>query len=237
MADLIGLSTRIIDTGDMNEPSNRITFELSEIADGLSIVEAFSHIWSVDTGDGLVLVDASGSQAGTRCIDAIQKWRPDRVHSLVYTHGHADHVGDSPAIVADADHRGFAKPDVVAHEAVHDRLERYRYTAGWNLEINARQFGGTRARPEGIGAGAGRFIPDDVAAPGITHDDGMTMTVGNTRFGLHHARGETDDHTWLWDADRKAVFSGDLFRGTSPTPATRRRCSATRATGRPRCGP
>ena len=216
MAELIELSSRIIDRGVADEPTNRITFELSEVADGLSVVEAFSHIWSVDTGDGLVLVDASGSLSGTRCIDAIREWRGDRVHTIVYTHGHADHVGGSPAIFADAAGRGHDAPAVVAHEAVHDRFERYRMTAGWNLAINSRQFGGTKLDPNFMGVGEGRFLPDDVAVPTVTHENGMEMTVGDTRFELHHANGETDDHTWIWDPDRRAVYVGDLFMWNFP---------------------
>ena len=211
MADLIELSTRIIDSGVLSEPANRITFELSEVADDVSIVEAFSHIWSVDTGDGLVLVDASGALAGTNAIDAIRTWRTDRVDTLVYTHGHADHVGGSPAIVADAEARGFAPPTVVAHEKVHDRLERYRYTAGWNVAINARQFGAASVRDMQLADGEDKFIPDDVAEPTVTHRDGMDLMVGGLDFELHHAQGETDDHTWLWLDSHRAVFAGDLF--------------------------
>ena len=210
MSELIDLSTKIIDSGVLSEPANRITHKLSEVADGISVVEAFSHIWSVDTGDGLVLIDASGVQTRSEGIDAVRTWRSHRVHSLVYTHGHADHVGGSGAILADADARGHPRPEIVAHEAVHDRLARYRYTNGWNLAINARQFGAP-ATNMSIGAGAGRFIPDDVADPTLTYRDQMTLEIGDTVFDLQHARGETDDHTWLWLPDRKAVFVGDLF--------------------------
>ena len=59
MADLIELSTRINETGDLTTRTNRTTGELSELADGLAVVESFSHVWAVDTGDGLVLVDTS----------------------------------------------------------------------------------------------------------------------------------------------------------------------------------
>jgi alkyl sulfatase BDS1-like metallo-beta-lactamase superfamily hydrolase len=35
-------------------------------------------------------------------------------------------------------------------------------------------------------------------------------------FELHHARGETDDHTWTWIPEKKVLCSGDLFIWASP---------------------
>ena len=43
MADLLALSARIIDDGVATGPVNRITHELSPIAPGVAMVEAFSH--------------------------------------------------------------------------------------------------------------------------------------------------------------------------------------------------
>ncbi|MEZ5165974.1 MAG: alkyl sulfatase dimerization domain-containing protein, partial [Acidimicrobiales bacterium] len=220
MSELIDLSTEIIERGRLATDQggslvpvqpNRITFQLSEVADGVSVVEAFSHIWSVDTGDGLVLIDASSALAGSAGIDAVRGWRTDRVHSLVYTHGHADHVGGSPAILADAAERAHEAPAVVAHEAVKDRLDRYRYTNGWNLAVNRRQFGAGALRAMALESGEDLFIPADVAEPTVTHREGMELSIGDASFELHHARGETDDHTWLWLDQHKAVFAGDLF--------------------------
>jgi alkyl sulfatase BDS1-like metallo-beta-lactamase superfamily hydrolase len=209
VADLIALSSRVIDEGDMNERTNRVTMELTEVAENLSIVEAFSHIWTVDTGDGLVLMDTSHVSGGVAALGAIRGWRADRVHSMVYTHGHIDHVGGSGAIIAEAAANGQRTPEVIAHKAVHERFARYRETTGWNMAINARQFGGNVTSTGVVGA-AGEFLPADVGTPTITHESGMTTTIGDTTFELHHAVGETDDHTWIWDADREAIFSGDL---------------------------
>ncbi len=208
MPDLFGLSSKIIDSGVLSEPANRITLELSEVVDGVAVVEAFSHIWAFDTGEGLVLFDASGVHTGAGAFAALRQWRTDRVHTLVYTHGHVDHVGGSGAILADAGERGYARPDVVAHEAVHERFGRYRYTNGWNVAINVRQFG----RFAGMEAGGDDdFLPRDVAEPTVVHATGTELTVGDVAFELHHARGETDDHTWAWVPDRRAVVVGDLF--------------------------
>ena len=95
MADLLAISSQIIDSGHADQPVNRVTNELSEIADGIAMVESFSHCVALDTDDGLVCFDASGVHTGEAVRAALGGWRPTKVSHLVYTHGHADHVGGS----------------------------------------------------------------------------------------------------------------------------------------------
>ena len=150
-ADPVALSSQVIDLGRADEPTNRVSNELSEIEDDIAIVESFSHMVIFRTEDGLVTFDASGAQSGQAVVEALRGWRTDPVHSLVYTHGHLDHVGGSGALIADADNRSYKHPTVFGHENVPRRLERYEKTNEWNILINRRQFGGvspkTRARP------------------------------------------------------------------------------------------
>jgi hypothetical protein len=49
MADLLALSTRIIDEGVLDEPTNRVTQQLSELANDLAVVESFSHVVTFST--------------------------------------------------------------------------------------------------------------------------------------------------------------------------------------------
>ena len=86
MADLLELSSRIIDSGSVDQPVNRVTNELSELAEGLAIVESFSHCVIWDSGDGLVCFDASGVHTGEAVAAAVRRWRTDPVRHLVYTH-------------------------------------------------------------------------------------------------------------------------------------------------------
>ncbi len=61
MADLLATSARFIDN-DIYEGAglvNRPTTELSEVADGVALIEAFSHVVAFRTGDGLVLCDTA----------------------------------------------------------------------------------------------------------------------------------------------------------------------------------
>ena len=100
MADLLALSSRIIDGSVTDEPVNRVTNELSELADGLAIVESFSHCVALATEEGLVCFDVSGARTGPAVVAALRTWDRSPVHSIVYTHGHVDHVGGSPAVAA-----------------------------------------------------------------------------------------------------------------------------------------
>lgn len=210
---LLDLSTRIIDEGLTTEevgPVNRINFQLSEVADKVAVVEAFSHCVLFATDDGLVAFDTSGPQGGTRVVDAIRGWRDDRFHTLVYTHGHLDHVGGCGAFMADAQNRNHPRPRVAGHENVPHRFDRYELTSGYNLAINERQFGQFSRRGYGLSDGD-RFLPEAAARPDLTYRDHLTLNIGGLDFELKHARGETDDHTWTWIPEHRAICSGDFF--------------------------
>ncbi len=218
----VELSSRIIDTGNPEPPHNRVLDELFEVEDEVAVVESFSHCWAVKTQEGLVCVDASGSGSGENVVKALRGWSKEPINSLVYTHGHLDHVGGSGAFMDDADTRSQKKPVVIAHEAVLDRFNRYRLTGDWNTFINKRQFGGITPRAEvgttqiGIGGLGPKFLPDSVADPEITYEDSYLLEVGGKKLELNHGRGETDDHTWVWDEENKTVFAGDFIIWTFP---------------------
>ena len=210
MDDLLELSARIIDSGVVDQPVNRVTQELSEVADDIAVVESFSHVVTLRTDDGLVAFDASGAATGPACVESLRRWSDAPVRRLVYTHGHVDHVGGSGAFIADAEGRGYPRPMVVAHENVPGRFARYVKTNGWNLAINRRQFGWLTGGGLGIG-GTQRFLPGDVAEPDVTYREVLELEVGGQEIELRHARGETDDHTWAWLPAPQAICAGDFL--------------------------
>jgi glyoxylase-like metal-dependent hydrolase (beta-lactamase superfamily II) len=58
--------------------------------------------------------------------------------------------------------------------------------------------------------------PVDYRYPDETYDERLDLQVGDERFELHHALGETDDHTWTWVPGRKVLCTGDMFIWASP---------------------
>jgi alkyl sulfatase BDS1-like metallo-beta-lactamase superfamily hydrolase len=210
--DLVSLSTRIIDDGAPIFPV-RINQELSEIADGMMLVESFSNVAAICTEEGLFLSDTSGARTGEAVVRSLRAWSADAFHSVLYTHGHIDHVGGAGAFVANAQELGQPAPRFIGHENLPPRFERYNLTAGYNSAINARQFGGLKKMSIG---GAQRFLPEGTPAPDLTFRDRMGLSVGSVRLDLRHARGETDDHVWAWLPERKTILTGDFFMWNFP---------------------
>jgi alkyl sulfatase BDS1-like metallo-beta-lactamase superfamily hydrolase len=209
--DPIELSSRLIDTGVADERIVRVDNALSEIDDNVAVIEAFSNMVAFGTDDGLVCLDASGPLNGTAVVDSLRGWTTDHINTLLYTHGHIDHVGGSGALAADAAERGQPTPQVVGHDNVIPRFERYNATNGYNLIINRRQFGATlRRRGVGITGGEPSFLPADALWPTRTYSERDSLSVGGLDLELHHDKGETDDHTWAWVPSHRAICPGDL---------------------------
>ena len=199
---LLDRSTRFIDEGVFEGPqaNNPTDASFHEITSAIGVVCAFSHVWSLRTDAGLVVFDTSLAPFGPLAVDAIRRWTGDPFDTIVYTHGHADHVGGVGAFLADAEGRGDPRPPIVSHENAPSRFDRYELTHGYNAVINGRQFG-----PGGL------QFPDEFVRPDRTFTTELPMEVGDTEIVLHHDRGETDDHAWAWVPEHRAVFTGDLF--------------------------
>jgi alkyl sulfatase BDS1-like metallo-beta-lactamase superfamily hydrolase len=170
-----------------------------EVADQTLFYNSFANVTAFGTNDGIVLVDAGTFAHMDLVFQAIRAWSKERVDTVIYTHGHVDHVFAVPRFSAEAKERGWPPPRVIGHEAVGPRFDRYILTAGYNTVINQRQF----SMPI--------KWPTSYTYPDTTYDKSMTISVGGLRFELNHARGETDDHTWVWIPERRVLCTGDLI--------------------------
>ena len=207
MTDVLDIADRLF-TGEI-APADHHPFsqfgDLAEISPTTAFVAAFANAAAFRTDDGLVMVDTSSPFLCGRVHEAVRSWSTERLDTAVFTHGHIDHCFGVELYEAEADENGWVAPRVVAHEAITARFERYIETAGYNGIINQRQF--RTAEP---------FWPTEYRYPDETYRSRLDLDVGGERFELHHARGETDDHTWVWAPKRKVLCTGDLFIWASP---------------------
>ncbi|MFF5931724.1 alkyl sulfatase dimerization domain-containing protein [Streptomyces hydrogenans] len=178
---------------------------LVRVAERTGFFPAFANVAVFDTGDGLVLVDSGDFRTASQLHDAVRGRTQAPVSTVVYTHGHVDHVFGVGSFDQEAADAGTALPEVVAHEAVTARFDRYRETAGYNTWINRRQFGVPSLN-----------WPTEYRYPDTTYRDRLTLRRGELTFELVHARGETDDHTYVWIPELKTLCTGDLFIWNSP---------------------
>jgi alkyl sulfatase BDS1-like metallo-beta-lactamase superfamily hydrolase len=207
MPDVLETADRLF-TGDL-DPADHHPFDqfgdLAEISPTTAFVAAFANASAFATDAGLVVVDTSSPFLSAKVHEALRGWNRDRLDTAVFTHGHIDHCFGVELYEAEAEEHGWAPPRVVAHEAITARFERYVETAGYNGIINQRQF--QLAQP---------YWPTTYRHPDETYRARLDLEVGGEPFELHHARGETDDHTWVWAPERKVLCTGDLFIWASP---------------------
>ena len=170
----------------------------------LLFVHAFANVTAVRAEGGLVLIDTGNYRARDKTFAAVRGWDDRPLAAAVYTHGHVDHACGLPPFLTEAAARGRPRPRIVGHRDVARRFDRYRATAPWNGLINARQFS--------IAAS----WPTEYDYPDTIYDATHRLEIGDLALELTHARGETDDATWVWWPARRVLFTGDLFFWVAP---------------------
>jgi alkyl sulfatase BDS1-like metallo-beta-lactamase superfamily hydrolase len=179
---------------------------LEELAPGVAFYKGFVNITALRTEEGLALIDTGTYHPAQheQSFEAVRAWNPDPLRTAIYTHGHVDHAYGLPPFLREAQSNGWTRPRIVGHAAVAPRMQRYIETAGYNQVINRRQFG------------LPIDWPVDPVPPTVSYHDRLELRVGGRELHLAHARGETDDHTWVWVPDARVLCTGDLFIWAAP---------------------
>lgn len=172
------------------------------LAEGTWFYRGFANTIIRETGEGLFIIDPSAGWDAGKKYEAVRAVTAKALHTAVFTHGHVDHVFGVSRYREEAKARGWALPRIIAHEALPERFKRYRATEAWNGHINLRQFRGGVGEP---------MFPVNFDFPDITYRDQLDVRVGDICAQLRHARGETDDHTWVFFPDNGLLCTGDLF--------------------------
>jgi glyoxylase-like metal-dependent hydrolase (beta-lactamase superfamily II) len=131
---------------------------------------------------------------------AVRAWSAAPLRAAVYTHGHADHAFGLRSFLETGE-----RPQIIAQENCPARFRRYQLTHGWNARINQRQF--SLPKPT---------FPDRFDWPTVTIRDSLVQRHGGLEVQYHAAKGETDDHLWVWVPEHRYLFCGDLIIWMAP---------------------
>ncbi len=182
---------------------------IADARDKTRVVEIAPKTWLVrlpivnaavfETREGLLVVDTGYGPGGPALLEAIRSVSKAPVHTIVYTHGHVDHAYGTWAFIEAGE-----RPQIIAHEAIEARFDRYialrgslaKYMSQPQAELPASR--------------------DDLVWPTRLFRDQLTLTLGDETFVLQHHRGETDDQLYVWAPARKALVSADYYQGFLP---------------------
>ena len=152
-----------------------------------------------ETDAGLVLVDTGMAPAGPAILDAIRSVSDKPLHTIIYTHGHVDHAYGTWALLEAGE-----TPQIVAHENIMPRFERYVMLPGslaGYMSQKQQQF------PRSL---------DDLALPNNLFEYRLELEIGGETFVLQHHKGETDDQLYVWLPQRKILATADYYQGFMP---------------------
>ena len=177
--------------------------EGQEIADGVLHYKGIASANTIDTGDGLVMLDTGAVNDTGALFAEVRKWRPDSpLRAAVFSHHHVDHIFGVGPFEQEAAEKRWARPIVYGHEELAWNFDRYKRTRGWNRAINRRQFA--------IDVPQFQW-PAEYRYPDVTYRDRLSFRQGTLNFELYHGRGETNDATYTWVPEKRLLSPGDLF--------------------------
>jgi hydroxyacylglutathione hydrolase len=170
---------------------------------GFDLTDPFDcHVFLIDAGDELVLIDAGSGMGAEAIIENVRAdgFDPGRIRTLVLTHAHVDHAGGAGAIT-----RMLDGPAVLCSSAIAGFVQNAD-EQGVSLDV-ARK--------------AGFYPPDYVLEPcAIDRElsDGDRIAFGDLSLEVIETPGHADGHiSLLLDReDRRTLISGDVvfFGGT-----------------------
>jgi glyoxylase-like metal-dependent hydrolase (beta-lactamase superfamily II) len=152
-----------------------------------------------ETSAGLVLIDTGYAPAGPALRDALRKISAKRVHTIVYTHHHVDHMLGAWALLEAGE-----RPQIVATAELADEVDRDLRSA----ELTARY--NNQAPEEAPHSRA------ELPMPTRTFHGRLVLDIGRDRFVLTHAPGETADQLWVSVPTRHAIVTADYFQPFLP---------------------
>ncbi|NUT44960.1 MAG: MBL fold metallo-hydrolase [Thermoactinospora sp.] len=173
---------------------------VEDIVDGIGFYSGFGNTIAFQGAGELALFDTGNPMGAAQLHEGIRGWSSDPLVTAIFSHGHIDHVSGMQPF--DAEGHGT---EVIAHEAIVDRFERYVLTNGYNAVINQRQF-----------QAPGLTWPTEYRQPDLSYRDELTVKRAGWTFEMFHAKGETDDATVAYVPEARVLLPGDMFIWVTP---------------------
>jgi hydroxyacylglutathione hydrolase len=165
---------------------------------GFDLTDPFDcHVYLVDGGDELALVDVGAGMGAEAIVDNVRRagFDPARIRHVILTHAHGDHAGGAARM-----HRLLADPTVYLSRTVADFLRE----------------GNEQAVSVDVAKKAGIYPPDYVLEPcgvDVELGDGDTIGVGELTLQVLDTPGHADGHVSLVldHGGQRTLFAGDVI--------------------------
>jgi len=176
----------------------------------------FSNFSAVVGPEGVVLIDAGQTPEVARlALSEFRKITSLPIKAIIYTHGHADHSGGTPAFATPGDDVALW----IGHGGISGALSNEEADLTHGAVRNGRQFGYSLPKGQRITNGIGPLTDTSSRYSGAKQDLGSrkrTLQMAGLEFETSPNRGETDDHIYVWFAKERVLFSGDNFYAAWP---------------------
>ena len=167
------------------------------------------HCYAIEDPDGWTIVDCGLGTPGTlrRWSEALVELGSPRVHRIVLTHFHPDHVGASRVL---AELTG-------AEEVVEGRVDAGNARRAWGDEADFGAFhehllaNGMPPDEASRAVGEEQRMPIELAAPTRLVDEGDVLELLGERFRVLVLPGHADGHIALLGEQTGRVFGGDVL--------------------------
>jgi alkyl sulfatase BDS1-like metallo-beta-lactamase superfamily hydrolase len=188
-------------------------FPPQTFGDGIChMIGAFGNVGVVETIDGLIIFDIAARQFRNRIFTALRNITDKPIKYIIFSHGHFDHCYGFSPFIDEIREKGWEMPQIIAHENLLHRFEKYKILDDYHNWINSQQFASITGK-KGRSTSAQKTLDPTII---MKCNDEYSFEFGGYQFHLHHDMGETDDSIWMYFPEKEVIFAGDLMMSSFP---------------------